>query len=129
MRLSTQKDEFDRAVDVSGYKLHEGGVLVVWMWSWIDVAELESDEEVESECESSVRGEISDDCCCDGETPSEAACEVPEITHSAVFKCIGVNKEHRYQEIVAVASRQLRDGETVPVRLTKEPHNPTCNSL
>ena len=34
--------------------------------------------------------------------------EVPTITHSVVFKCIGSHKEHRYQELLSLANKRLK---------------------
>jgi len=36
-----------------------------------------------------------------------------------VFKCIGVTKEKQCQELLALASKKKKDGETVPVQLQK----------
>ena len=49
---------------------------------------------------------------------------VPEITHSVIFKCIGVHKEIEYQDTLALASRNRNDGKTVSVKLKPEPDNP-----
>ena len=49
---------------------------------------------------------------------------IPTITHSMVFICIGATKEMRYQELLALANRQMRNSEVVPVQLQKEPGNP-----
>ena len=49
--------------------------------------------------------------------------DFPAITHSVIFKCIGVFKDHRYQETSLVA-KKLREGGEVPVKLQKEPKNP-----
>jgi len=40
-----------------------------------------------------------------------------------VFKCIGVTKEHRYQELLGFAKQKRKDGNTVPVKLQNEPSN------
>ena len=41
-----------------------------------------------------------------------------------VFKCIGSLKELLYQEILPVVTKKIKQGETVPVRIRKEPDNP-----
>jgi len=49
---------------------------------------------------------------------------IPAITHSVVFKCIGYNKESRYQELLALAQRKrAKDNATIPVKLQPEPSN------
>ena len=102
---------------MSWCKLYHGEVLVLWEWSWVEVesSQEESNEETESGSESAVPVE---------DLSSEESDATCDITHSVVFKCIGVFKEHRYQETLATVSRKLREREVVPVRLTKEPHNP-----
>jgi len=49
---------------------------------------------------------------------------IPSITHAVIFKCIGVHKERRYQDVLSEASRKLDDGDNVPVKLYPEPDNP-----
>ena len=46
------------------------------------------------------------------------------ITHSVVFKCVGVTKDNHLQEISAMAAQKLKKQEQVDVRLRKEPNNP-----
>ena len=58
--------------------------------------------------------------------------DFPAITHSVIFKCIGVFKDHRYQEMLSLVAKKLREGGEVPVRLQKEPKNPSrflCNTV
>ena len=50
--------------------------------------------------------------------------DVPLITHSVIFKCIGHLKESRYQEVLASAKKKMAQGIDVPVKIVKEPHNP-----
>ena len=38
--------------------------------------------------------------------------EIPYITHSVVFKCIGVTRDRKLQEILSLVSRQLKDRQT-----------------
>lgn len=46
-----------------------------------------------------------------------------DITHSVVFKCMGTVKEVEYQTILSKVAKQMDEGQTVPVRLNKEPDN------
>ena len=56
--------------------------------------------------------------------------DIPAITHSVVFKCIGCTKELRYQELLALASQKIKKGEAVPVKPEREPSNPyDCNAI
>lgn len=43
--------------------------------------------------------------------------------HSVIFKCIGSSKEGKYQQVLSMASKMIRDGKTVLVKLQKEPDN------
>jgi len=88
-------------------------VFVIWNWCWVDdgsCSDEELDDEVLEESQSSEEEHSDDD-------------SIPSITHSVPFKCIGQLKENRYQELLAIASRKLRRGESVPVKLQKEPGN------
>ena len=49
---------------------------------------------------------------------------IPAITHTVVFKCIGCTKELCYQELLVLANQKRKKGEDVPVKLEKEPSNP-----
>ena len=49
--------------------------------------------------------------------------KVPTITHSVVFKCIGCHKEHRYQGLLSLANKKVKDGSTVSVKLQPQPDN------
>ena len=60
----------------------------------------------------------------DDSSNEEEEDDIPAITHSVVFKCIGCTKELRYQELLALASQKINKGETVPVKLEREPNNP-----
>ena len=42
------------------------------------------------------------------------------ITHSVVFKCTGILKQHEYQETLALVKRKMREGTVIPVKLEKE---------
>jgi len=57
-------------------------------------------------------------------TDTEEDNGIPEITHSVVFKCIGVHKEMDYQHTLALANRNMNDGKAVSVKLNPEPDNP-----
>ena len=48
---------------------------------------------------------------------------IPAITHSVIFKCMGVTKEKRYQDIPKYAKQQLDNGIRLPLKLQLEPDN------
>ena len=60
----------------------------------------------------------------DSEVISNRSAEIPAITHSVVFKCIGSTKESSYQDALVLAKSKMRLGQSVPVRLKNEPNNP-----
>lgn len=72
------------------------------------VASLSQDEHDESESQNS----------------SDSEDEVPDITHTVIFKYIGATKEHCYQELLGLAKQKKSAGEIVPIKLEKEPSNP-----
>lgn len=94
-------------------------VFVIWHWIWLEGGEQsESSSEICSgEEHFSNFGSESD------RDESEDEPKVPAITHSVIFKCIGVTKEKHYQELLALANRKINNGEAVPVKLQKEPTN------
>lgn len=112
--LLSQGEEFELSVNISKYKLHCQQVFVIWKWTW---------KQEESECERD-----DDPIGVDTDTSSEES-EVHssedelQITHSVVFKCIGCTKEGRYQHILSMASKKIKQGQAVSVKLQKEPDN------
>ena len=69
-------------------------------------------------------------CCSDSEGDSEDTdpdgdnFDSTPITHSVIFKCVGVTKDNHTQEVLAMAVQKLKKQEQVDVRLRKEPNNP-----
>jgi len=49
---------------------------------------------------------------------------VPAVTHTVTFKCIGVMRERRYQEVLRRAKDLRALGIDVPVEIAPEPDNP-----
>ena len=41
---------------------------------------------------------------------------IPAITHTVIFKCVGVTKEKRYQDTLKYARKKLDDGIKLPVK-------------
>ena len=100
---------------------------MIWKWTWVENAlDIESNISDETEECISDSGALCSDSCNSSGSEDEA---VPQpIIHSVVFKCMGCVKEHRYQEILAIASKRMKDGETVAVKLQEEPDNPFDSS-
>ena len=102
-----QDSEFSQSLGVSNLSLRDHEVLIVWKWSWEDDGEAEATTQSEPE-------DHSESLSSDAETD----------THSLVFKCMGSNKEVRYQETLKKAAELQDKGESVPVRVHPEPDNP-----
>ena len=95
---------------------------VMWKWTWLDPADCTSPYISDSEGDASPRNDVdltSDEIGSDEPITDE----VPTITHSVVFKCIGSHKEHLYQELLSLPNKKIKDGSTVPVKLQPEPDN------
>ena len=122
-------EEFDRCLPVAGKMLYNSGsgqdqVLVFWRWNWQDSAPPEEDR--------SDSGEDSDEgCCSDSEGGEDTSTEDDDadfdstlVTHSVIFKCVGVTKDTHSQEILAIAAQKLKKQEQITVCLRKEANNP-----
>ena len=48
---------------------------------------------------------------------------IPAITHTVNFKCIGADKQRRYQDILYLAAKECGEGINVPVKIEPEPNN------
>ena len=120
-----QEQEAEKAIDISGCKLRENQVFVIWKWKWYDPdSGCNSEDETRSvsydaECENSSEETTPGHTFDDGGNMG-----IPYITHSVVFKCIGVTRDPKLQEILSLVSRQLKDEKEVEVQLKPEPTNP-----
>jgi len=118
LSINFQANEFSRSVgDVDKYNLFGGDkVFVLWNWIWVD----------DSSATPSI-STCSSPCNSPSPPPSDSSSEddlIPAITHTVIFKCIGVTKEKRYQDILKYANKRLvDDGVKLPVKLQPEPNN------
>ena len=106
-------EEFDRCLPVAGKTLYKGDygeqVLVFWKWKWQDSAPLAPEDHNNSDSD-----EDSDEgCCSDSEGGEDTDTEGDNfdstlITHSVIFKCVGVTKDNHSQEILAMAAQKLK---------------------
>ena len=86
---------------------------VMWKWTWLHPADCIPPCVSDSEGNASPLNDVdltsdetgSDEPITDG--------EVPAITHSVMFKCIGSHKELQYQELLSLANKKVKDGSTV----------------
>ena len=111
-----QASEFARSVeDISKYQLYGGDtVFVLWNWFWV-----ENSSATLSVTSSPHRSPTPNDG-----SSSSSSDEIPTITHTVVFKCIGVTKEKKYQDTLKYAKKRLDDdGVKLPVKLQPEPGN------
>ena len=105
----TQAHEFSRSMDITLQ------VFIIWKWIRLDEVKGTDSSRSRSPSLSTSTGDASSD---------EEDISIPEITHSVIFKCIGVHKDMEYQDTLALANRNRNDGKTVPVQLKPEPNNP-----
>ena len=85
---------------------------VLWNWIWVG----------DSSTTPSVDGSTySSESPLDDSSSKDDA--IPAITHTVIFKCIGVTKEKRYQDTLKYARKKLDDGIKLPVKFQPEPDN------
>lgn len=118
--FTVHAEEFDRCLPVAGKTLYKGEdgeqVLVLWNWKWQDSAPRAPEDD-------NSDGQNSDEGCCSDSEGGEADTECDGddfdstlITHSVIFKCVGVTKDNHLQEILAMAAQKLKKQEQVDVR-------------
>ena len=111
-------------MDTSDYNLVESNkVFVIWNWTWLVAVDIESSESEDNVSESDGGHSVMENTDDNEDDPDDDS--IPAITHAVVFKCIGCNKEKRYQELLALAKKKsARDDVNIPVKLQPEPNNP-----
>ncbi len=92
---------------------------MIWKWNWGS-----SSADDASDCPSDIDNET----IVVPETVQEEHVQEAEpsepITHTLVFKCIGVTRDHQLQETLSLVSREMNLGQCVNVELVPEPNNP-----
>ena len=114
--------------------LPTGHVFVGWCWHWdvLDDSMVGSKSRQDSEVADDTNGQcdtldntddtnVSEDGSSDSDVDQFSS---TLVTHTVMFKCIGVTKEKEYQDTLSEANRLLQNNTEVPVRLTPEPNNP-----
>ena len=105
---------------------------MVWEWEWIEDDVEESSSEVADDLSARSSPELFSDYSqptvehsptAHTEDTSNEDDLVPAITHSVLFKCIGADKERKYQEVLFTAAKKHGEGINVPVKLQPEPSN------
>lgn len=119
--FSIEEDEFDQCISIQNKLLYGGKVFVVWKWTWEDAA---AQEQKNTVLDDIITIDSSDDEADNDPECEDAAFESTLVTHTITFKCIGVTKSSRYQEVLAKAAEKFNKGETVEVKLRTEPTNP-----
>lgn len=94
----------------------------MWKWSWEEHKGDESDGSTEEQEDDQSSPSVKESPSDDGDDDDDDEDDIH--THSVIFKCIGATKERRPQEVLAEASSRVSKGETVDVRLRREPSNP-----
>ena len=81
--------------------------MVLWNWKWTDdpdIEQVDPDNEEEDEIGTGDATLSSSDI----SSNEEAEDDIPAITHSVVFKCIGCIKKCGYQELLARARQKIK---------------------
>ena len=127
-----QPVEFANEINVNKMLLLPEGVFIVWDYDWLvpeddnegSVADVES-QDSEVNCDTSgVTEAHSVTEIGDGGSSESDNDTVPAVTHTVTFKCIGVMREHRYQEVLRRAKDLRALGIDVPVKIAPEHDNP-----
>ena len=112
--------EFSNEISVNGMVLTPRGVFVVWEYDWLVPGE--SDEEMDTDGESLVNRDVGapeDSSVTEpGGESDESDDTIPAVTHTVTFKCIGVMREHKYQEVLRRAKELRSIGVDVPVKIS-----------
>ena len=109
-----------QSIDIGGFRLVSGGVLVCWQWEWINDRQLgEDDGDDASHTSITVIPETSDEEEEDEDVEEDSQAGdlnisplQAVITHSIVFKCIGCTKENHYQETLCRAAQCMANMKT-----------------
>ena len=106
-------------------------VFVMWEWEWTE--SVGSDTPKCTESEDSYNEDENDDSVAESkpeceeseneEEESVAESEIPFVTHTVTFKCIGAVRDQLSQDTLREARDRISKGFIVPVRLSPEPHN------
>lgn len=111
-------------------------VFVGWRWDWdgsedensIEYQESEDDQDqlnpAQNQSDSTDSSEESNSAC--GDSNSQASPDQFSsslMTHTVMFKCIGVTRDQEFQDTLSSAHQLLRENTNVPVRLVPEPNN------
>ena len=96
-------------------------MFVMWNWQWLEDSDSEQDGVVSGDEPGDAAPSNSEES---GNNEEAEDDNIPAITHTVVFKCIGCTKELRYQELLVLANQKRKKGEDIPVKLEKEPSNP-----
>ena len=100
-------------MDINPYTFFkDDDVFVLWQWSWLII--IPAHHHYQSQTDAKATSDSDDD-------------DIPVITHTVIFKCIGAHKETEYQDQLELAKKNLKDGNSVAVKLNPEPDN-RCNS-
>jgi len=82
----------------------------MWTWFWVDETWNDNEESSNSfNDDAEGTDEVDED---DEDTSSTD--DIPAITHSVVFKCIGSVKKHEYQETLALVKKKMCEGAVIP---------------
>ena len=117
-------------MDLTSAKLLSDKLFVVWNWEWIEPGDDDSTDEssspelpeVADEADSSEGESHNTSTPANAEDDETPALE-PVQKHTVAFKCIGASRDPGCQEVLALAAKRMREGQSINVILCPEPHN------
>ena len=78
-------------------------MFVMWNWQCLEDSDSEQDGVVSGDEPRDAAPSNSEESCNDEEAEDD---NIPAITHTVVFKCIGCTKELCYQELLVLANQK-----------------------
>ena len=111
-------------MNTTATKLVPEGLFVLWNWEWIEPG----NDSPALSASPSTSGNSDEELSSEGDKTSTAADDEtsdlePVQKHTVTFKCIGASRYPECREVLALAAKRMREGQTIDVMPCPEPHN------
>ena len=117
------ESEASKALGLESAKLLPEGLFVLWHWEWVEPSNEVTDEDISQEPDGTSDHEILSS----GEessTTDNTTADIEQVPkHTIAFKCIGASRDPESQEVLALAAKRKKEGQTIDVTLCPEPQN------